>query len=82
MIKKFFGSVLVVVLDNNEVHVQFVGRKRVLPISAARFVKRLKKERGKLYAKHAVTDTKTPKFNRRFGFNEVRRDFAFVYYEL
>lgn len=82
MVKKFFGNVLLLVLDNGEAHIQFTGCKRALPVSAARFVRRLKKERGSLYAKHPVTDTKTPEFNRRFGFNEVRRDFAFVYYEL
>ena len=73
--------VRLVVLDNGETHIQPLAKPFTLPIATARFVRRLRKERGKLYAKHAVTDTATPRFNRRFGFKEVRRDHAFVYYE-
>lgn len=68
------------VTGNYEVHMT-PGRKGFIPPSGVKDFLKLRKRFNTLYTKHAVVDEATPKFNARLGLREVKRDFAFVYYQ-
>ena len=70
-----------VVFDNHEIHFDPLSQPFIAPVKGVRDFMKLKKSLGMVYTKHAITDDKTPRFNTRLGFREVKRDFAFVYYE-
>lgn len=76
-----YPNARLVVFDNREVHFDPLSKPFVAPVKGVKDFMRLKKRLGTVYTKHAVTDSKTPSFNKRLGFKEVKRDFAFVYYE-
>ena len=76
-----YHNARLVVFDNHEVHFDPLSQPFIAPVKAVRDFMKLKKSLGRVYTKHAITDDKTPRFNMRLGFREVKRDFAFVYYE-
>ena len=76
-----YPNARLVVFDNHEVHFDPLSQPFIAPVKGVRDFMRLKKSLGKVYTKHTITDDKTPRFNTRLGFREVKRDFAFVYYE-
>lgn len=76
-----YPNARLVVFDNHEIHFDPLSQPFVAPVKGVRDFMKLKKSLGRVYTKHAITDDKTPQFNTRLGFREVKRDFAFVYYE-
>ena len=81
LVEHTYPNARLVVFDNYEVHFDPLSQPFIAPVKGVRDFMRLKKSLGKVYTKHTITDDKTPWFNTRLRFREVKRDFAFVYYE-
>lgn len=81
LVEYTYPNARLVVFDNHEVHLDPLSQPFIAPVKLIRDFMKLKKSLGRVYTKHAITDDKTPRFNTRLGFREVKRDFAFVYYE-
>lgn len=78
--KRYKCGARLVCLPNNEVHMT-PGRGGFVPPSGVKEFLKLRRKFNTLYTKHATVDERTPSFNARLGLKEMKRDFAFIYYQ-